>query len=168
MKNPQKAIKIVSIITLVYGIIVGLLGILATVGGGIGTSLILSNGDKLNQAAATNGELQSSVNTINGYLGSNASAADITAALTGAVAIIGIIVIFVAIYQIVYSIVGLKASNGKCVTAAFVMGIIDLVLCILSVISSFQSGAFVIVMGVIGLILSAIYTYSAYLIKNKN
>ena len=40
MKNPAKAIKIVSIIVLIYGILLGIGGILLTAGGGIGTSFV--------------------------------------------------------------------------------------------------------------------------------
>ena len=49
MKNPAKAIKIVSIILLIRGILGCLGGIALTASGGLGTSFVFNNSDEINE-----------------------------------------------------------------------------------------------------------------------
>ena len=76
MKNPAKAIKIVSIIVLIYGILLGIGGILLTAGGGIGTSFVGNNSEAINSAIAENSEASSSMDEINNTFGTDAKPAE--------------------------------------------------------------------------------------------
>ena len=91
MKNPAKAMILVSIIVLIYGILLGIGGILLTAGGGIGTSFVGNNSEAINSAIAENSEASSSMDEINNTFGTDAKPAEAAVVVTSALLVLGIV-----------------------------------------------------------------------------
>ena len=104
MKNPAKAIKIVSIIVLIYGILLGIGGILLTAGGGIGTSFVGNNSEAINSAIAENSEASSSMDEINNTFGTDAKPAEAAVVVTSALLVLGIVFVISAIFDIIAAV----------------------------------------------------------------
>lgn len=167
MKNPAKAIKIVSIIVLIYGILIGIGGILLTAGGGVGTSFVGSNSEAINSAVAENSEASSSMDEINNTLGTDAKPAEAAITVTTALVVLGIVFIIAAVFDIIAAVLGLKAAKGGNPNPAFIFGIIDIILSLVSIFTSKGIDAFSLVSVIIGIVISVIYTYAAYQLKKQ-
>lgn len=170
MKNPAKAIKIVSIILLIWGILGCLGGIALTAGGGLGTSFVVNNSDEINENLSQSSEVNSAVNELNNALGTDVSVAGASGIITAGILIIGITLIISSVFDILSAVFGFKAAKGKSAKPAFVIGVISIVLCLISIISTFTSGGVSvssIISEIIGLILPVIYTYAAYILKKE-
>ena len=167
MKNPAKAIKIVSIIVLIYGILLGIGGILLTAGGGIGTSFVGNNSEAINSAIAENSEA-SSMDEINNTFGTDAKPAEAAVVVTSALLVLGIVFVISAIFDIIAAVLGLKAAKGGNPNPAFIFGIIDIVLSVISIVTSKGNyDIFSVISLIIGFAISAIYTYAAYQLKKQ-
>ena len=161
MKNPAKAIKIVSIIVLIYGILLGIGGILLTAGGGIGTSFVGNNSEAINSAIAENSEASSSMDEINNTFGTDAKPAEAAVVVTSALLVLGIVFVIAAV-------LGLKAAKGGNPNPAFIFGIIDFVLSVISIVTyKGNYDIFSVISLIIGFAISAIYTYAAYQLKKQ-
>lgn len=168
MKNPAKAIKIVSIIVLIYGILLGIGGILLTAGGGIGTSFVGDNSEAINSAIAENSEASSYMNEINNTFGTDAKPAEAAVVVTSALLVLGIVFVISAIFDIIAAVLGLKAAKGGNPNPAFIFGIIDIVLSVISIVTSKGNyDIFSVISLIIGFAISAIYTYAAYQLKKQ-
>ena len=167
MKNPAKAIKIVSIIVLIYGILLGIGGILLTAGGGIGTSFVGNNSEAINSAIAENSEASSSMDEINNTFGTDAKPAEAAVVVTSALLVLGIVFVISAIFDIIAAVLGLKAKGGN-PNPAFIFGIIDIVLSVISIVTyKGNYDIFSVISLIIGFAISAIYTYAAYQLKKQ-
>ena len=163
MKNPAKAIKIVSIIVLIYGILLGIGGILLTAGGGIG-----NNSEAINSAIAENSEASSSMDEINNTFGTDAKPAEAAVVVTSALLVLGIVFVISAIFDIIAAVLGLKAAKGGNPNPAFIFGIIDIVLSVISIVTyKGNYDIFSVISLIIGFAISAIYTYAAYQLKKQ-
>lgn len=169
MKNPTKAIKTVSVILLILGILGCFFGIFMTVGGGAGAALVVDNADVVNSQVAEDTEASSAMNEINNYLGTDAKPSDAATVLFASLAILGVLAIISAIFDIISAIFGFKAAKGGSPKPAFVLGVISLVLSALSLVSGLcnGAGAMYAIGFIINLIIPAVYTYAAYLLKKQ-
>lgn len=169
MKNPAKAIKIVSIIMIVFGILAAIMGILFVAGGGIGASFA-GNADfanEINSSLAENSEAASALSEFNNAAGTNLTGSEATMGLMGGAIILGILVILGAIFDIVAGCFGLKAAKGGNAKPAFVIGIITIIFAVINLITSFNGGGSSIVSSLFGFILPIIYTFSAKQLKDN-
>lgn len=163
MNNPEKVIKIVSIIILVLGILGIIGGIIGAFFGGYIASIILNNpevADAINSEIANYPELIDAIAQINGAIGEELSAAQLSSILSIFIAIICGLLIITSIWNCVCAGLGLKASKTGMAGAPFVLGIITLVLMILSI---FSDGG----INFVGIILFALYTIAAHNIKKN-
>ncbi|MGN1319432.1 MAG: hypothetical protein ACI4VF_10495 [Lachnospirales bacterium] len=169
MKNPAKAIKIVSVIILIWGILALILGVVMTAGGGVGAALATSHADSINASAAGNADLSSSLAEFNNTYGTNASASDAVSVLTIAVLVLGISTIVGAIFDIISAIFGFRAAKGKSAKPAFVMGIITIIFAVISFVLSISTAGLgsSIISLIISLVIPIIYTYAAYQLKKE-
>lgn len=170
MKNPAKVIKIVSILLLIGGILACIGGLFMAVGGGAGAALVTENADVVDSQIAEDTEAVSAIDELNNYLGTDAKPSEATAVIFGGLAVVGVLIVIAAIIDIISAIFGLKAAKGGNPKPAFVLGIISVVWAIISLVSSIGTvGVDVVSLlgSVIGLIIPAIYTYAAYLLKKQ-
>lgn len=140
MKQGSTLLKVVSIIMIVFAGLAIIAGILFLAGGGI---------------AATSGATTTGTLDINGTTYTGAEAAIGSGIIVG---MLGGLMLFSGIIDLVIGIVGVKASgeNGKH-TAAFVLGIIGVICAAISLIFGVANGANTIASGLVGLVLPVLY-----------
>ena len=167
MQDPAKAMKIASVIILIYSVLAILTGILTLAGGGY----LTNNASEIGASAENDADVQASMDELGKSMNvdlSDVSSEDMAAGVGILFAVMGIIAIVRGIYRLIYAIVGLNAAKGKAVNAAFVLGIIDLVITLLDIIASVLSGSGLAVTGIVaGILMPGIYVYSAYLLKKE-
>jgi hypothetical protein len=139
MKQGSTLLKVVSIIMIVFAGLAIIAGILFLAGGGI---------------AATSGATTSTLD-LNGTTYTGTEAAIGSGIIVG---LLGGVMLFSGIVDLVIGIVGVKASgeNGKH-TAALVLGIIGVICAAISLITGAANNANTILTGLVGLVLPVLY-----------
>ena len=105
---------------------------------------------------------------INNTFGTDAKPAEAAVVVTSALLVLGIVFVISAIFDIIAAVLGLKAAKGGNPNPAFIFGIIDIVLSVISIVTyKGNYDIFSVISLIIGFAISAIYTYAAYQLKKQ-
>lgn len=172
MKNPEKVMKVVSVIILVGSILYVIGGgIFAAVGifmavfaGTEGFAAELAEG--LERKGVSVEMLGDAAAEWNEKLGTTFSIMELMRLFFIVLAVMGVAMIVYAVIGIVCSGMGLKGALGEKAGKAFVLGIVLLVCTLVRFVVNFDLDAVEIVKGLISFVLPALYTYAARCLKN--
>lgn len=174
MQNPEKIMKVVSIILLVFHILYAVGGFFLTAAGGLvlaisGTdSFAVQLAESLKRTGTTIEDLGEAARGINDRFGTNFTIMQLLNIIFILLIIFGIGMLLYAAAGIVCACLGFKASGGEKANAAFVWGIILLVCCLLRFGINFRFNVSAILRGLVSFVLPGLYTYAAWRLKEKS
>ena len=160
--DPRKTIKILAVISLIFGIIGLIFSGLAIIGGGAFTAM--SGNQQIVSELESDPELADSINQLNQAAGTDLDAQGAAAATGVLVLVIGIVGIISSVFSILEAVFGFKAAGGKGAKPAFIIGIIAVVFAVVSLILNGASG---IISSAISIAVSGLYTYCAKQIMDE-
>ena len=158
----RKTLKVLSILSIIGGILAILVGGFATLGGGALTAM--SGNEEVMSAIREDGDVSSSLQEFNEQAGTDLTAEEGVAGAGILVVVVGILSFVSGIFELLMGIFGLKAVKGQGANKAFVFGIIALIFNVIGVVAGGGSN---IVGGLISIAITGLYVYCAKGIKDE-
>lgn len=173
MRNPEKVMKVVSIIMLVFSILYALVGGLFVILGILMVAVSNTDGfalqvvESMERTGISIDELIEGVQRINDQFGTDFSIMQIMSLIFVVLLLLGVVMLIYAVTGIVSASLGIKVSKGGKANSAFVWGVILLVCTVIRFGVNFNLTASAILGGLLSFVLPALYVYCAACLKKQ-